>query len=175
MSDSIKITGDKQPIHVVAQEEKIDIALIKETINIASGDGDIGLTIKEERFDFSSPLVLAVPGIPFGGPNPKRVEGLTKDTPVTVDQITVTAYYRVVKWLFLITDETNDLAVTSEIKCMRHTNNVHFMEYAIMGDSGILLYDIDVVVDGDNLNLIITSRYDSGDLTVRTSHIAIYQ
>ena len=175
MSDSIKITGDKQPVHISALEEKIDVALVKETINISAGDGEIGLTIKEETFDFSSPLVLAVPGLPYGGPNPKKIEGLTKDTPVTVDQITVTAYYRVVKWLFLITDETNDLAVTSEIKCMRHTNDVQFVEYAIMGDSGLLLYDVDAEVDGDNLNLIITSRYDGGDLTVRTSHIAIYQ
>ena len=174
MSDSVKISGDKQPVHITQTQEQIDVALVKETINISSGDGQIDLTIKEETFDFSSPLVLAVPGLPFGGPNPKKVEGLTKDTPATVDQVTMTAYYRVVKWLFLITDETNDLAVTSEIKCMRHTNDVHYMEYAIMGDSGQLLYDLDAVVDGDNLNLIITSRYDGGELTVRTSRIGIF-
>jgi hypothetical protein len=173
MSDSIKITGDKQPVHISQTEEQIDVALTKETINISSGDGKIDLTIKEENFDFSSPLVLAVPEWPFS-PNPKKVEGLTKVTPVIVDQVVMNAYYRVIKWLFLITDETNDLAVTSEIKCMRHTDDVHYMEYAIMGDSGQLLYDLDAVVDGGNLNLIITSRYDGGDLTVRTSRIGIF-
>ena len=175
MTDSINLSGDRQPIHISPQDEKIDVALVKETLRVASGgDENINLTIREEHFDFSSPLVLGVPDWPFG-PNPKRIEGLTRDTPVIVDQVTMTAYYRVVKWLFLITDEANDLAVTSEIKCMRNTNDVRYMEYAIMGDSGQLPYDIDAEMDGGNLNLIIISRYDGGTLTVRTSRIAIYQ
>ena len=174
MSDSVNISGNEQPVYISPKEETIDVALVKETINLSSGDGNIDFTIKEEKFDFSSPLVLAVPSLPFG-PDPKKVEGLTTNSPVIVDQVAITAYYRVVKWLFLITDETNDLAVTSEIKCMRHTNDVHYMEYAIMGDSGQLLYDLNAVVDGGNLNLIITSRYDGGELTVRTSRIGIFE
>ena len=170
----IKATVGEQPIHVALKEERIDVALAKETINIPAVDGGIQFSIKEERFDFSSRMVLATPGWPFG-PNPNKVEGLVKNEATVVDEVVMPSFYRVARWLFLISDETNDLAVTSEIKCMRRGNDVFYMEYAIMGDSGLLPYELDAVVEGEKIKLIVISRHDGGEVTVRTSKMGIFQ
>ncbi len=169
---NIKVAAGEQPIHVETREERIDVALARETINVPAADGGIRFSIKEERFDFSSPLVLGKPEWPFG-PNPNKVEGLARDVPTVVDEVVMPSFYRVAKWLFLITDDNNDLAVTSEIKCLRRGNDVYYMEYAIMGDSGLIPYDLDAVVEAEKIKLIITSRYD-GVLTVRTSKLGIF-
>lgn len=170
----IQVAVGEQPIHVAMKEERIEVALAKETIHIPAVDGGIQFSIKEERFDFSSPLVLATSGWPFG-PNPNKTEGLKKDVATVVDVVVMPTFYRVARWLFLITDETNDLAVTSEIKCMRRGNDVYYMEYAIMGDSGLLPYELDSVVDGEKIKLIVISRHNGGEVTVRTSKIGIFQ
>ena len=168
----IKVAAGEQPIHVETREERIDVALAKETINVPATGGGIRFSIKEERFDFSSPLVLGKSEWPFG-PNPNKVDGLAKDVATVVDAVVMPAFYRVAKWLFLISDDDNDLAVTSEIKCLRRGGEVYFMEYAIMGDSGLIPYDLDAKIDGNAIQLIITSRYD-GVLTVRTSKLGIF-
>ena len=170
---NIKVFAGDQPIHVALKEERIDVALAKETINIPTTEGGIQFSIKEERFDFSSPLVLATSGWPFG-PNPNKVEGVAKDVATVVDEVVMPTFYRVAKWLFLISDEVNDLEVTSEIKCIRRGDNVHFVEYAILGDSGLLPYDIDVVVNEEKIQLVVISRYDGGVVTIRTSKIGIF-
>ena len=156
-----------------AGAQSIHVALANETINVPANKGGIQFSIKEERFDFSSPLVLATSGWPFG-PNPNKVEGITKDVATVVDEVVMPTFYRVTKWLFLISDEVNDLEVTSEIKCMRRGDNVHFVEYAILGDSGLLPYDIDVVVNEEKIQLVVTSRYDSGAVTIRTAKIGLF-
>ena len=168
------IKAGEQPVTIVSVEETIDVSLVKETINVPVTDGQTQFSIKEERFEFSSSLVLGAEatGWPFGA-NPTKVEGLTKDTPVVVDAVAMPSHYRVVKWLILLSDDINDLEVTSEIKCIRRRNIVQFVEYAIMGDSTTIQYDLDVVVDNENVQLIITSRYD-GVLTARTLKIGIY-
>lgn len=173
MNDHFDITYGQQPVQVAVKEDRIDVALARETIHVPVADGNIRFSIHEERFDFSSPLVLAVPGWPFGT-NPNKVEGLLKDVVTEVDHATMPTYYRVVKWLFLIADDTNDLAVTSEITCMRRSDDVHFIEYAIIGDTGTIQYDLDAVVDGDRIRLLVTSKYN-GVLTVRSSKIGIFQ
>ncbi|OSM07660.1 hypothetical protein [Magnetofaba australis] len=153
-------------------DHTIKVAITRETIHVPTADGEILFTIQEERLDFSSPLVLAVPGWPFG-PNPNRVDGIVRNTPFEIDRVTMPSYYRVVKWLFLLSDEENDLAVTSEIKALRRGDNVHFMEYAIMGDSSVIPYDLDVIEDGSAVRLIINSRYE-GVLSARTSKIGVF-
>jgi len=172
MSGQTSILNENQPVYVTPKEERIDVALTKETINVPVAEGNIQFSIKEERFNFSSPLVLAAPGWPFG-PNPNKVEGLEKDVVTVVDSVTMPSFYRVAKWLFLISDDANDLAVTSEITCMLRGNDVYFIEYAIMGDTGFIQYDLDAVIDGSKIKLIVTSKYN-GVLTVRTSKIGIY-
>ena len=168
----LEITIGGQPVGVSFDEERIEVAVAKETIQVPVDGGEIRFSIKEERLDFSSPLVLAAPGWPFG-PNPNKVEGLAKDAATVVDEAVMPAFYRVAKWLFLITDDDNDLAVTSEIKCMRRGDDVYFMEYAIMGDAGLIPYDLDAVVEEEKIKLIVTSKYD-GVLTARTTKIGVF-
>ncbi len=168
----LEITIGGQPVGVTFDEEHIEVAVTRETIQVPVDGGGIRFSIKEERLDFSSPLVLAAPGWPFG-PNPNRVDGLARDAATVVDEVVMPAFYRVAKWLFLITDEANDLAVTSEIKCMRRGGDVYFMEYAVMGDAGLITYDLDAVAEGEKIKLIVTSKYD-GALTVRTSKLGIF-
>ena len=169
---TLAISVGGQPVGVSFDEERIDVAVANETIHVHTADGEIRFTIKEEKLDFSSPLVLATPGWPFG-PNPNKVEGVVQDTATVVDRLAMPSHYRVVKWLLLISDDTNDLAVTSEIKCMRRGGDIYFTEYAILGDSGLIPYDLDVINQSDEIHLIITSRYD-GVLTVRTSKLGIF-
>ena len=168
----LEITVGGQPVGISFNEERIEVAIAKETIHVPVNGGEIRFSIKEERLDFSSPLVLATPDWPFG-PNPNRVEDLAKGVATVVDEAVMPTFYRVAKWLFLITDDDNDLAVTSEIKCMRRGDDVYYMEYAIMGDSGIITYDLDAIVEEEKIKLIVTSQYD-GDLTVRTSKLGIF-
>ncbi|MBF0179928.1 MAG: hypothetical protein HQM03_07875 [Magnetococcales bacterium] len=162
-----------EPLHISFDESRIHVSTVNETIHVRNLDGGMRLTIKEERLEFSSPLVLAMPGWPFG-PNPNRVEALARDVPTVVDRLVMPAYYRVAKWLVLVTDEANGLSVTSEIKCMRGKEAVHFLEYAILGDAGQLPYEVDVTEQGEVVELWITSRHADGPLTVRTTKIGIF-
>ncbi|MEO5378321.1 MAG: hypothetical protein H7832_11155 [Magnetococcus sp. DMHC-6] len=171
MSD-FKITPTETKILVSPTEDHLTVALVRETIHFPTVQTGIHFSIKEERFDFSSPLSLNLQGWPFG-PNPMRSEGLRKDETKVVDIVTMPSFYRVVKWLFLISDDHNGLEVTSEIKCLRKGEDVLFMEYAMMGDTGTLLYDLDVVAEEDKVKLSITSRYN-GIASVRTVKIGIF-
>lgn len=170
---SLTIMEGDQPINVSFKDDKIYLSVVKEILKSPSDGGAIHLAIKEERLDVSSPLVLAVPGWPFG-PNPNRITELQKDVDTVVDEVVMPSYYRVVKWLFLISDEFNNVSVTSEIKAMRRGNDVYYIEYGIIGDSGMIPYEIDVVVENEKIQLIITSSYDGGELTIRTSKIGIF-
>ena len=174
MNDSVIIPSMPQPIQVSSQEEQIHLAIVKETIRFPIDSDGIKVAIHEERLDVSSPLVLAIPGWPFG-PNPNKTKGLKKGVPTVVDTVTMPSYYRVVQWLFLIEDEENHLAVTSTIKCILMGGNIHYLEYAIIGDSSILPYDLDAILEEDQVHLVITSGYEQGDLTVRTAKIGIFQ
>ncbi|MBF0115469.1 MAG: hypothetical protein HQM04_10575 [Magnetococcales bacterium] len=153
-------------------DQPIRVSIVKESIRIPIVDEQVNLSVTEERFDFSTPPVLASSGWPFG-PNPVRVDGLQKGVATVVDQVAMPSYYRVVRWMLLLSDDSNDLAITSTVQCMRRGDGVMFTEYAILGDYGILPYDLDVVVDGDRVNLVVTSGYD-GQLTARTTKIGIF-
>ena len=169
---TLAISIGDQPVGVSLEGDRIEVALAKETIHVHTADGEIRFTIKEEKLDFSSPLVLATPGWPFG-PNPNKVEGVVRDAATVVDRLAMPSHYRVAKWLLLISDDDNDLAVTSEVKGMRRGGDIYFTEYAIIGDSGLIPYDLDVVEQGEEIHLVITSKYD-GVLTIRTSKMGIF-
>ncbi|MBF0294772.1 MAG: hypothetical protein HQL96_06250 [Magnetococcales bacterium] len=174
MADTtLQVVMGGEAVRISFDESRIQVSTVNETIHVRNLDGNMRLTIKEERLEFSSPLVLATPGWPFG-PNPNRVETLARDLPTVVDRLVMPAYYRVAKWLVLVTDEAAGLAVTSEIKCMRDRDAVHFMEYAILGDAGQLPYEVDVTEQGEVVELLITSRHGGGPLTVRTAKIGIF-
>ncbi len=161
-----------QPVNVSIAKDSIDIASVTETINVSSRDGQLCFSIREENLAFSSPVALAGPGWPFGN-NPSKVENITRDIPAVVDQVAMPSRYRAVKWFFFISDDSNGLAISSEINCMRHDGSVRFVESHIIGDSGLIQYDLDVAIQDDQVNLIVTSRYD-GVLTVRVSKLGIF-
>lgn len=173
MEQSIRVSIVDESKKIVPCDP-IRVSIVKESIRLPIVDEQVNVAIREERFDFSTPPVLATSGWPFG-PNPTKMNGLQKGVATVVDTVTMPSYYRVAQWLFLIEDETNELAVTSTIKCILCGENVHYVEFAIMGDSGLIDYELDARVDGNKVNLIISSDYDGGDLTVRTSKIGIFQ
>ncbi len=172
----LEITVGGQPVNVAVGEEHIEIATVHETLLVSSDNGAIRLTIKEERLDFSSPWILEAAGgggaWPFGV-NPNRVDGIVRDTPAMVDRVVMPGQYRVVKWLLLLSDESTGMAVTSEIKAFRRGAEIWFTEYAILGDSSLIPYGLDVQEDGDAVQLMVTSGYD-GVLTARTMKIGIF-
>ncbi|HAT48863.1 MAG: hypothetical protein HQL07_03895 [Nitrospirae bacterium] len=170
---TLEISIGGQSLGVSFDTEQIDVAVVNEVVHVNSANGQIRFSIKEEKLNFSSPLVLAASsGWPFG-PNPNKVEDIVRDVPTIVDQLAMPSHYRVAKWLILISDDASGLAVTSEIKCMRQGGNIYFIEYAILGDSGLIPYELDVVDQGNQIQLVITSRYH-GVLTVRTSKLGIF-
>jgi len=153
-------------------EQPIRVALVQESIRVPLVDEQVNVVLHEERFDFSSPPVLATSGWPFGL-NPVRVDGLQKGIATVIDYVVMPSFFRVVRWMLLLSDDSHDLAVTSTIQCMRRGNDVMFTEFSILGDYGTIPYDLDVVVDGDKVKLVVTSGYD-GELTARTSKIGIF-
>lgn len=173
MSDSVTAVEGVQSVEVSSREEHIDVAMVQESIYPPVGEEGIRCVLRAERMDFSSPLVLAVPGWPFG-PNPNRVSGIQQGVPTVIDRVTMPTYYRVARWLFLVEDERNGLAITSEIKCIRRGEVVTYIEYAIIGDSGLIPYELDVVTEGVQIQLMMHSHYEGGELTVRTSKIGIF-
>lgn len=153
-------------------EQPIRVALVQESIRVPLVDEQVNVVLHEERFDFSSPPVPATSGWPFGL-NPVRVDGLQKGIATVIDYVVMPSFFRVVRWMLLLSDDSHDLAVTSTIQCMRRGNDVMFTEFSILGDYGTIPYDLDVVVDGDKVKLVVTSGYD-GELTARTSKIGIF-
>ncbi|MBF0401929.1 MAG: hypothetical protein HQL90_14330 [Magnetococcales bacterium] len=153
-------------------EQPIRVSLVKESIHVPLVDDQLMVAIHDERFDFSSPPVLASSGWPFGL-NPVRVDGLQKGVATVVDYVVMPSFFRVVRWMLLLTDDSNDLAVTSTVQCLRRGGDVLFTEFAILGDYGVIPYELDVVVDGDKVKLVVTSGYD-GVVTARTSKIGIF-
>lgn len=154
------------------EDRPVRVSVVRESIQIPIRDEQVRCVIHEERLDFSTPPVLATSGWPFGL-NPTRVDGVQQGVATVVDHVSMPSFYRVVRWMLLLSDDDNDLAVTSTIQCLRRGDDVIFSEYAILGDYGILPYDLDVVVDGDKVKLVVTSGY-AGQLTARTTKIGIF-
>ncbi|MGN7613044.1 hypothetical protein ACQZV8_13275 [Magnetococcales bacterium HHB-1] len=130
----------------------------------------VEFTHQEQRIDVS--LNQQAPGWPFGE-NPVRSLLDTLDTPIIVDTVVMPQRYRVVKWLFLLSDETSNLEVTGEIKAYRKGDDVFFSEYGIMGDTPALSYAVDLEIDGSNVHLLITNQ-QSNPITVRLCRIGIF-
>lgn len=171
MEQTIRVSGIEESNRFV-MEQPIRVSLVQESIRVPIVDEQTSVAIREERFDFSAPPVLSTSGWPFGD-NPTRVDGLQKGVATVVDYVVMPSFYRVVRWMLLLSDDSNDLAVTSTIQCMRRGDGVVYTEYAILGDYGILPYDLDVVIDGDKVKLVVISEYD-GEITARTSKIGIF-
>lgn len=146
---------DHEPIHVSFREERVQV------------------TVTEERLEFSSPLLLASPpGAAFGSAS-NRVDRIPQGVPTTLDRVAVPATSLAVKWLLFLADRETGLALSSEINALRRGGQVWFTEYAVLGDSSLLLYDLDVSDDGDSLRLVLTSRHD-GLLDARTARIGVF-
>ncbi|MBF0186274.1 MAG: hypothetical protein HQM06_18055 [Magnetococcales bacterium] len=109
---------------------------------------------------------------PFGA-NPLRVEGVAKGVATLIDQVAMPSQYRVVQWLLLLADDSRGLAVSSTVQGMHRGGGVDFTEYAILGDSGSIPYELEMVVDGDTVKLMVTSSYD-GTLTLRATKVGIF-
>ena len=131
----------------------------------------ISVQVNQPRLSVSSPVGLTS-GWPFGS-NPKKASLIARDVPTVVDQVPMPGKYRVVKWLLLIADDTHGLGVSSEINAFLRGGIIEFTEYAVLGDADVIQYELDVVVDGDQANLVVSSRYD-GALAVRTAKIGIF-
>ena len=131
----------------------------------------ISVQVNQPRLSITSPVGL-VSGWPFGS-NPNEAGFIDKDIPATVDRVPMPGQYRVVKWLLLITDDINGLGVSSEINAFMRGGIIEFTEYAILGDAEAIRYEVDVVVEGHDALLVLTSRYDQ-PVRVNTMKIGLF-
>ena len=131
----------------------------------------ISVQVNQPRLNITSPVGL-VSGWPFGS-NPNEAGVIARDIPTTVDRVPMPGQYRVVKWLLLITDDTHGLGVSSEINAFMRGGVVEFTEYAILGDAEVIRYEVDVVVEGHDAVLVLTSRYDQ-PVRVNTMKIGLF-
>ena len=174
MADStIRVAMVRETLHAPVNQQGIQVSICEERLEFAAppasrGDTllipvqqeDVHVQVQEEHLAFSAlPIQQPASEWPFG-PNPIRVEGVIQGETAMVDQAAMPAFYRAVKWLLLVTDEANDLVVSSEINCLRKGSEVRFVEFAMLGDTGLLHYDLDVVESGNNVHLLLTSRHD---------------
>ncbi len=141
----------EQHIHVTVEQPIITAVPRQESIQVA--------------------LEGAASGWPFGD-NPIRVE-LEPDTPTVVDAVAMPSRYRVVKWLFSISDEVGDFHVNSEITAFRKGDQVYFNQFGLMGDALNLIYETDVNAHGDAVELTITNRQPN-PVTVRLTRLGIF-
>lgn len=185
LADSkLNVTLKQEQLNVQPSDSQVKVALKQENINIHPSDPQINVTLNQERLSISPAAVLGVPtgcdcegggdgeGWPFGA-NPLEVTGLTRNVATVVDSVAIPNVYRVVKWMFSLLDDTNSLEITSEVKCIRKGDMVTWMEFGIIGDSTEIEYDVGFVLNGANVDLVITSRYD-GILTIRMLRIGIF-
>jgi len=187
MADStIRVAVVRETIHAPVNQQGIQVSICEERLEFSaptatSGETilapvreeDLHVQVKEERLAFTAlPIQQPTTEWPFG-PNPIRVERVIQGETAIVDQAAMPVFYRAVKWLLLVTDEANDLVVSSEINCLRKGNEVRFVEFALLGDTGLLFYDLDVVETGNTVRLLLTSRHD-GILTIRAVRFGIF-
>ena len=149
----INVTVGEQPVQVIVEEAHVDASVNEDGINVASS------------------AVLSG-GWPFGE-NPKRAGLIARDVPTIVDQVAMPGKYRVVKWLVLISDDANDLGVSSEVNVLMRGGDVEFSEYAVLGDADSVGYEIDFVLQAGVVRMVFTSRYD-GMLSVNTMKIGMF-
>ena len=131
----------------------------------------ISVQVNQPRLSVSSPVGL-ISGWPFGS-NPKKASLIARDVPTVVDQVPMPGKYRVVKWLLLIADDTHGLGVSSEINAFMRGGVIEFTEYAILGDAEVIRYEVDVVAEGHDALLVLTSRYDQ-PVRVNTMKIGLF-
>ncbi|MBF0142853.1 MAG: hypothetical protein HQL59_05275 [Magnetococcales bacterium] len=176
-NQTIQVAVVRETLHTPVSQEGINVSIREERLTFAAppGENDIlapvleeklGVLLREERlaFQFSQPAGAAT------SPAPIRLEGVVPGATVVVDR---TAAYRAVKWLLLVADEANGLIVSSEINCLRKNHEVRFVEFALLGDTGLLRYDLDATEDGDAMQLTLTSRHD-GPLTIKAVRIGLF-
>ena len=131
----------------------------------------ISVQVNQPRLSITSPVGL-VSGWPFGS-NPNEAGFIDKDSPTVVDRVPMPGQYRVVKWLLLLSDDSNGLGVSSEINAFMRGGSIEFTEYAILGDAEVIRYEVDVVAEGHDALLVLTSRYDQ-PVRVNTMKIGLF-
>lgn len=142
----------------------------QQNITVSVGEQPVDVVISDENLNFSVPILSV--GWPFGE-NPKRVVGLVQNTPTVVDRVAMPGKYRVVKWLLLLSDDSNDMGVSSEINAFMKGGQVEFTEFSILGDADSIQYEIDFVVNGNDVQLLVTSHY-TGLLDTRVVKIGVF-
>ncbi len=140
-------------------------------IRVTVGPQPIQVTVREESIRVTAPVGMSG-GWPFGE-NPKRVAGIVPNIPTVVDRVEMPGNYRVVKWLLLLADDANGLGVGSEINAFIRGGDIEFTEYALLGDVEVIGYDLDLVLDGNFAQLMVTSRYH-GTLDAKTVKIGLF-
>jgi hypothetical protein len=154
-------------------EQRINVTVGEQPLVVTIVETPLNVLVTDEPLNISAPVVLqSTGGWPFGD-NPKRVDGIARDTPTVVDQVAMPGRYRQVKWLLTISDPVNGLGVGSEINAFYKGGVIAFNEYAITGDADTVAYEIDFVADGDEVQMVFTSFHD-GLLNVNSMKIGVF-
>ena len=154
-------------------EQRINVTVGEQPIVVTIDEQPLNVQVADEWLNFTSPVVLqSTGGWPFGE-NPQRVGGIARNSPTIVNKVAMPGQYRLVKWLLTISDVTNGFGVSSEINAFTRGGVIEFTEYAITGDADTIAYEIDFVVDGDEVQMMFTSLYD-GLLDVSSMKIGIF-
>ncbi|MBF0214558.1 MAG: hypothetical protein HQM00_13520 [Magnetococcales bacterium] len=142
----------------------------QQNIAVTVGEQPVEVIVSDEVLNFTLPILST--GWPFGE-NPKRGGVLLPGVPTVVDRVAMPGKYRVVKWLLLISDEANGLGVSSEINAFMKGGLIEFTEFAVIGDADLVRYEVDLVVDGNEVRLMVTSGHD-GVLEAKSMKIGLF-
>ena len=142
----------------------------QQSIAVTVGEQPVEVIVSDEVLNFTLPILST--GWPFGE-NPKRGGILAQGIPTLVDRVAMPGKYRVVKWLLLLSDEANGLGVSSEINAFMKEGAIEFTEFAIIGDADAIRYEIDLVPDGNEVRLMVTSHHE-GVLEARSMKIGLF-
>ncbi|NGZ07624.1 MAG: hypothetical protein G8237_14860 [Magnetococcales bacterium] len=142
----------------------------QQQIAVMVGEQPVEVIVSDAVLNFTLPILST--GWPFGE-NPKRGGVLLPGVPTVVDRVAMPGKYRVVKWLLLISDDVHGLGISSEINAFMKGGTIEFTEFAVIGDADLVRYEVDLVVDDNEVRLMVTSGHD-GVLEARSMKIGLF-
>lgn len=151
-------------------QQNITVIVGEQPVEVVTGHQEVDVVVSDDVLNLSVPILAA--GWPFGA-NPKRGGVIHQGVPTEVDRVTMPGKYRVVKWLLLLSDDANGLGVSSEINAFVKGGTIEFTEFAVIGDAELVRYEVDLILDGTEVRLMVTSDYD-GVLEAKSMKIGLF-
>ncbi|MBF0131016.1 MAG: hypothetical protein HQL75_00305 [Magnetococcales bacterium] len=140
-------------------------------IQVTVGAQPIKVQLRKDVLDAKAPIVFGN-GWPFGT-NPNFVEGIQQGVKTLIDRVLMPGRYRLLKWLFVASDDSKGHGIACEINAFTTNVGVEYTEFAILGNVDDLSYEIFVEMNGGYVELHLIVKSDHV-VKARTARIGVF-